>query len=260
MAFALGPKATAAGYRLDARETVGSTNAEALALARAGDPGRLWVVSDYQSAGRGRRNSAWQTPRGNLAATILSIVSVPPVTGATLGFVAGLCLDEALRSTAGLAPDRLRLKWPNDVLLDGRKLAGILLEAEIREGGDVAVAVGIGVNVVGAPSGLPYPATSLADIGAPLDAAGLFLPLAEAWAGIARLWDEGRGFAAIRRLWLERAAGIGAPVSVRVGNAVLSGAFETIDGDGRLVIRAADGAEHTISAGEVHLGMAATAR
>ena len=107
MAFALGPKATAAGYRLDARETVGSTNAEALALARAGDPGRLWVVSDYQSAGRGRRNSAWQTPRGNLAATILSIVSVPPVTGATLGFVAGLCLDEALRSTAGLAPDRL---------------------------------------------------------------------------------------------------------------------------------------------------------
>jgi BirA family biotin operon repressor/biotin-[acetyl-CoA-carboxylase] ligase len=260
MAFALGPKAKAAGYRLDARATVGSTNAEALALARAGDPGRLWVASDHQSAGRGRRSNAWETPRGNLAATVLSVVAAPPATAATLGFVAGLCLDEAVRSAAAIPADRLRLKWPNDVLLDGRKLAGILLEAEIRGGGDVAVAVGIGVNVVGAPSGLPYPAAALADAGASIDAAGLFLALAEAWAGVARLWDGGRGFAAIRRLWLERAAGIGAPVSVRLGSDVLSGTFETIDGDGRLVVRAADGGERTVSAGEVHLGMAATAR
>lgn len=260
MAFALGPKATAAGYRLDARETVGSTNAEALAFARARDGGRLWVVSDHQSAGKGRRNNAWQTPRGNLAATILSIVAVPPATAATLGFIAGLCLDEAVRSLTSIAPERLRLKWPNDVLLDGRKLAGILLEAEIRGDGRVAVAVGIGVNVVGAPAGLPYPAVALADLGLSVTAADLFLPLAEAWAGIARLWDEGRGFAAIRKLWLERAAGIGAPVSVRMGGEVVSGTFETIDGEGRLVVRGSAGAERTISAGEVHLGTAATAR
>jgi len=275
MPFALGPKATAAGYRLDARESVGSTNAEALALARAGDPGRLWVVSDHQSAGRGRRNSAWQTPRGNLAATILSVFPVRPEAAATLGFVAGLCLDEAVRKVApgiataiavdgiergGAGRDRLRLKWPNDVLLDGRKLAGILLEAEIRGDGRVAVAVGIGVNVVGAPADLPYPAVALADLGVTATAADLFLPLAEAWSGIADAWDEGRGFAALRRVWLERAAGLGQPVSVRVGGEVFAGTFETIDGAGRLVIRAPDGSERTISAGEVHLGMAATAR
>ena len=260
MTFALGPKAIAAGYRLDARESVGSTNAEALAAARTGDAGRLWVVSDHQSAGKGRRNSAWQTPRGNLAATILSVVPVKPETAATLGFVAGLCLDEAVRKVAPVAPERLRLKWPNDVLLDGRKLAGILLEAEIRGDGRVAVAVGIGVNVVGAPAGLPYPAMALADLGIAVTAADLFLPLAEAWAGVAAAWDEGRGFPALRRAGLARAAGIGKPVSVRVGRDVLSGTFETIDGEGRLVIRAADGGERTISAGEVHLGGAATAR
>jgi BirA family biotin operon repressor/biotin-[acetyl-CoA-carboxylase] ligase len=260
MAFALGPKAKAAGYRLDARESAGSTNAEALSLARAGDPGRLWVVSGHQTAGRGRRNSAWQTPRGNLAATILSVVPVKPEAAATLGFAAGLSLEEAMRAVTGIAPGRLRLKWPNDVLLDGRKLAGILLEAEVRDEGKVAVAVGIGVNVVSAPAGLPYPAVSLAALGIAATAADLFRGLAESWAVIAAAWDNGRGFEALRRIWLERAAGIGDPVAVRVGGEVISGTFETIDAHGRLVVRGDDGSERTVSAGEVHLGMAATAR
>jgi BirA family biotin operon repressor/biotin-[acetyl-CoA-carboxylase] ligase len=165
-----------------------------------------------------------------------------------------------MRAVTGIAPGRLRLKWPNDVLLDGRKLAGILLEAEVRDEGKVAVAVGIGVNVVSAPAGLPYPAVSLAALGIAATAADLFRGLAESWAVIAAAWDNGRGFEALRRIWLERAAGIGDPVAVRVGGEVISGIFETIDARGRLVVRGDDGSERTVSAGEVHLGMAATAR
>lgn len=273
MRFALGPKALAAGYRLDALDTIASTNAEALARARAGDPGRLWIASAHQTAGRGRRGRAWATPPGNLAATVLLVIDGDAAVGATLGFVAGLSLDEALRRVApdlafataldGLEPaggrrDRLRLKWPNDVLLDGRKLAGILLEAEPIGADRLAVAAGIGVNVVNAPEDLPVPATALAALG--VDAASLFEALAEAWAGLERIWDRGRGFQTIRDLWLDRAAGLGEPVAVKAGSEVLSGLFETIDREGRLVIRAGDGTRRWITAGEVHFGTVATAR
>jgi BirA family biotin operon repressor/biotin-[acetyl-CoA-carboxylase] ligase len=273
MQFALGPKAIAAGYRLDARETIGSTNAEALARARAGEAGRFWVATANQSAGRGRRGRPWATPPGNLAATVLTIVKADTMLGATLGFVAGLALDESLRRVApGLAlataldaveaghgqQDRLRLKWPNDVLLDGKKLAGILLEAEPLAGGRLAVAAGIGVNVVSAPEGLPFPATALAALGIPVDAPGVFEALSDAWAGLERIWDGGRGFATIRDLWLDRAAGVGEAVAVKAGGEVRTGVFETIDRDGRLVIRADDGSRRLISAGEVHFGTVAT--
>lgn len=267
MDFALGPKAQAAGYRLASHPTIASTNAEALRLARGGDTGRLWVASPHQTAGRGRRGRPWSTPPGNLAATVLTIVDAEPAIAATLGFVAGLSLDEAIRRAApslaavlptGGSGGRLRLKWPNDVLLDGSKLAGILLEAEPLGAGRLAIAVGIGVNVVAAPAGLPYPATALAGLGVGVTAAGLFSALAEAWTGIESLWDGGRGFEPIRRLWLDRAAGLGETVAVAVGGEGLSGVFETIDGQGRLVIRTADARTRAVSAGEVHFGAAAT--
>jgi BirA family biotin operon repressor/biotin-[acetyl-CoA-carboxylase] ligase len=275
MDFALGAKAQAAGYRLKVFNTIGSTNAEALALARGGDPGRLWIVSPHQSAGRGRRGSEWSTPTGNLAASLLLIVDAGPSVAATLGFAAGLALDEALRRIApelsvaialdGIdgnrgRGDRLRLKWPNDVLLDGGKLAGILLEAEPVGEGRLAVVIGIGVNVVSAPTNLPYPATALAALGIRADASGVFYALSDAWAGIERLWDEGRGFPKVRELWLGRAAGVGEEVVVKVGGEVLRGAFDTIDGEGRLVIREPQGQVRVVSAGEVHFGaMAARA-
>ena len=276
MKFALGPKAVAAGYRCEAHDTIGSTNAEALSRARAGDPGRLWVVSAYQSAGRGRRGNQWGTPEGNLAASLLSVVESTPSIAATLGFVAGLALDEALRRLApelsvvvaldGMGggerrnSDRLRLKWPNDVLLDGGKLAGILLEAEPLADGRLAVVVGIGVNVVEVPESLPYPATALAALGARADAADIFFALSESWTGIERIWDGGSGFSRIRELWLDRAAGVGEEVAVRIGGEVLHGSFDTIDAQGRLVIGVPDGTKRVISAGEVHFGAVAGAR
>ncbi|MBZ9935096.1 biotin--[acetyl-CoA-carboxylase] ligase [Mesorhizobium sp. BR1-1-16] len=277
MEFALGPSALSAGYRLTAYPAIGSTNQEAILAARAGDPGAHWFVTAEQTAGRGRRGRAWVAPVGNLAATLLIVTPHDPATAATLGFVAGLALDEALRAVApdlavriGLdafdgvgAPgraDRLRLKWPNDVLLDGGKLAGIGLEAERLDGGQLAVAIGIGVNVVAAPEGLPYPATSLAMLGLRIASPAVFIALSNAFAGLIRIWDGGRGFPVIRKLWLERAAGLGEPVAVRVGEDVFSGAFETIDEQGRLVVRSASGLSRTIAAGEVHFGAVATVR
>jgi BirA family biotin operon repressor/biotin-[acetyl-CoA-carboxylase] ligase len=270
MAFALGAKASAAGYRLEEHETIGSTNAVAMARARDGDAGRLWVVCDFQSEGRGRRGSQWATAKGNLASSLFIAVDAAPGVAATLGFVAGLSLDEALRRVApslaaafamdGLQPGadrqaaRLRLKWPNDVLLDGGKLAGILLEAAPLPNGKLAVVIGIGVNVVEAPSGLPYPTAALAGLGIRLSAADLFAALSDCWSVIERIWDGGRGFPRIRDLWLDRAAGVGEEAVIRIGQEVMRGRFETIDSEGRLMIRLGDGTLRPISAGEVHFG------
>jgi BirA family biotin operon repressor/biotin-[acetyl-CoA-carboxylase] ligase len=273
MAFTLGPDAHSAGYRLAAFDEIGSTNAEALARARAGDPGRLWVVSDRQTAGRGRRGNAWSTERGNLAASLLTITDADAPAVATLGFVAGVALDAALRraapevvtaialdGAAGVGGDRIALKWPNDVLLDGAKLAGILLEAERAPDGRMAVVVGIGVNVRHAPTDLPYPAASLAGLGAAAGAEAVFAALSESWCEAAAAWDDGRGFPAVRARWLARASGLGGAVAVRIDGAVTRGVFETIDDTGRLVVRTENGARRTITAGEVHFGAAGTAR
>lgn len=274
MAFALAPTAASAGYRLDAYDTIGSTNAQALASAGAGDPGRLWVVSKNQRSGRGRRGRAWQSPEGNLAATLLVVGGFELKLAATLGFVAGLALADALDAVApkmriaigvdggsagGAGRNRFELKWPNDVLASGAKMAGILLESALLDDGRLAVAVGIGVNVAVHPNDVPYPATSLKALGVACDAETLFLALSDAWAANAGLWNEGRGLGAVRRRWLERAAGLGGEVAVRIDGNVVRGTFETIDEDCRFVIRDRNGSMLTIAAGDVHFGAVASA-
>lgn len=272
MAFRLAPTSASEGFRLEAHDTVGSTNAVALDHARAGDPGNLWVVSKKQENGRGRRGRAWFSPEGNLAATLLVITKAELRLAATLGFVAGLALSDALdavvpkgRIAVGLdgaseGRNRFELKWPNDVLASGAKLAGILLESTVLEGGRFGVAVGIGVNVVAFPDDLPYPATSLGALGATCDAETLFLALSDAWSENARLWNDGRGLSAIRQRWLKRAAGLGGQVAVRIDGNVVRGTFETIDEDCRFVIRDDQGSVLTIAAGDVHFGAVASAR
>jgi BirA family biotin operon repressor/biotin-[acetyl-CoA-carboxylase] ligase len=272
MAFRLAPTAASEGFRLEAHDSVGSTNALALDHARAGDAGKLWVVSKKQESGRGRRGRAWATPEGNLAATLLLVPGGELRLAATLGFVAGLALADALDAVvpkgriavaldgASQGRNRFELKWPNDVLASGAKLAGILLESAMLEGGRFAVAVGIGVNVVAYPEDLPYPATSLQALGAECDAEILFLALSDAWSENARMWDNGRGLDAIRKRWLGRAAGLGGEVAVRIDGNVVRGVFETIDEDCRFVIRDDKGSVLTIAAGDVHFGAVASAR
>lgn len=271
MGFTLAPTAASQGFRLEAHDSVGSTNALALERARAGDAGKLWVVSKKQESGRGRRGRVWATPEGNLAATLLVVTEGELRMAATLGFVAGLALADALDAVvpkgrisvaldgASAGRNRFELKWPNDVLASGAKLAGILLESTLLDGNRVAVAVGIGVNVVAHPEDLPYPATSLKALGATCDAETLFLALSDAWSENARLWADGRGLTAIRQRWLERAAGLGGEVAVRIDGDVVRGVFETIDEDCRFVIRESGGRMITVAAGDVHFGAVASA-
>lgn len=295
MQFRLSQAARSEGHRLHSHDRLDSTNSEALRLARGGEAGPLWVTTQRQEAGRGRRGNAWTSPEGNLAASLLlPVAGVAPEMVATLGFVAGVALVDAIRDACRLNPSPLargggrddtvdeplspqagrgdallpqgiaawasaiHLKWPNDVLADGRKLAGILLEAETLPGGRRAVVIGFGVNVAAAPDGLPYPAAALSAFSA-ADAPMLLEFLSERFVEAVRIWNKGRGFSNIRRRWLERAAGVGAPVSVRMAEATLTGIFETIDEGGRLVILAPDGTRRTVTAGEVHFGSAATA-
>jgi BirA family transcriptional regulator, biotin operon repressor / biotin---[acetyl-CoA-carboxylase] ligase len=267
MTFSLGPRAISAGYRLAAFESIGSTNAEAMSRARNGERGPMWFVTSEQTAGRGRRNRPWIAPRGNLASSILEVIDVSPAVAATLGFAAGIALETALRKVSGKAsPDRagtesmkFSLKWPNDVLAGQQKLAGILLEAETVTDNRLAVVVGIGTNVVAAPEGTPTPATSLAALGIDVRAEELFAALSESWAEFRGIWNAGQGFAEIRRLWLQRAAGLGQPVAVHTGAATVAGIFDTIDDTGCLVVRTSDGLQVPISAGDVYFGAAASA-
>jgi BirA family biotin operon repressor/biotin-[acetyl-CoA-carboxylase] ligase len=266
MPFTLGPRAISAGYRLAAFDHIGSTNAEAMAHARDGERGPIWFVTTEQTAGRGRRNRPWVAPRGNLASSILEVIDVAPAVAATLGFAAGLALEAALRKvsieaslrSAGSDDMKFSLKWPNDVLAGRQKLAGILLEAEAVADNRLAVVVGIGTNVVAAPEGTPTPATSLAALGVQIGAEELFGALSESWAEFRGIWDQGRGFGEIRRLWLERAAGLGEKVAVQSGGARSEGTFDTIDDAGCLIIRKADGSRVPVSAGDVYFGSAAS--
>jgi BirA family biotin operon repressor/biotin-[acetyl-CoA-carboxylase] ligase len=267
MTFTLGQRAISAGYRLAAFDHIGSTNAEALVRARDGERGPMWFVTSEQTAGRGRRHRVWIAPRGNLASSVLEVIDVSPAVAATLGFAAGLALEAALRRvsieaslrSAGSDDMKFSLKWPNDVLAGRRKLAGILLEAETVADGRLALVVGIGTNVVAAPEGTPTPATSLAALGVHIGAEELFVELSDAWAEFRGIWDQGRGFGEIRRLWLERAAGLGQKVAVQSGGSTVAGTFDTIDEWGCLVIRTAEGRQVPISAGDVYFGSAASA-
>ncbi|MFG3593475.1 biotin--[acetyl-CoA-carboxylase] ligase [Bradyrhizobium sp. RDI18] len=266
MTFSLGPKATSAGYRLAAFDQIGSTNAEAMARARNGEIGPMWFVTTEQTAGRGRRQRAWSAPRGNLASSILEVMDVSPAVAATLGFAAGLSLESALQKLsieanmrrAGADSLKFALKWPNDVLAERQKLAGILLEAEAVAGSRLAVVVGIGTNVIAAPEGTPTPATSLAALGVHVGAEELFTALSDAWVEFRGIWDNGRGFAEIRKAWLERAFGLGERVAINTGTATVEGAFDTIDESGCLIVRNADGKRAAVAAGEVYFGAAAS--
>jgi BirA family biotin operon repressor/biotin-[acetyl-CoA-carboxylase] ligase len=256
MEFALGPRARSAQYRLVSFDTLNSTNAEGLARLRAGERGPLWLATAHQTAGVGRRQRAWISPPGNLACSVIEAVEADHGRAATLGFAAGLALETALRRVSGDAV-AFQLKWPNDVLADGKKLAGILIEAEPVTGGLAAVA-GMGVNVVAAPEGTPYPAISLKALGIVTDAETLFVALTDAWAEWFAVWDHGRGFGAIRTQWLARAAGLGAAIQVRQDDRVIDGVFETIDEDGRLVV-SCSGQSTKVAAGDVYFGAAMSA-
>jgi BirA family biotin operon repressor/biotin-[acetyl-CoA-carboxylase] ligase len=262
----LAPAAVAAGVGLIACETLGSTNAEALARAHAGATGPLWITARTQTAGRGRRGRTWVSEPGNLYATLLLTDPAPPERAAQLSFAAALAVHDAVAACAPALAARLALKWPNDVLLarvpakwapvrrqghapihDSAKLAGILIEAEGTR--PLTVAVGIGVNCRHHPEATDFPATDLAAAGAGVAVEDLFRALSLAMVDRLRQWE--RGFAGVRAAWLDRAGGLGGDLTARLGTRELAGRFEALDEAGRLLLRLPDGSLETIAAGEV---------
>jgi BirA family transcriptional regulator, biotin operon repressor / biotin---[acetyl-CoA-carboxylase] ligase len=237
-----------AGARHIAYETLGSTNAEALALARAGERGPLWITAQSQSAGRGRRGSIWVSAPGNLYATLLLSEPSAPEHAPQLSFVAALALHDAIAECAPQLGPLLTLKWPNDLLLGAAKVAGILIEGERAPA--FAVAIGIGVNCAAHPDDTPYPATDLAAAGALVTLAQAFAVLSAAMRRRLAQWQRGQGFSAIRTDWLKRAAGLGQDIRVRLPERELSGRFQGLDDAGRLLVHGPGGVT-TVTAGEV---------
>jgi len=235
-----------AGAPIRTYDTLGSTNAEALALARAGESGPLWITARSQSVGRGRRGSVWISPPGNLYATMLLGAQVAPARAPQLSFVAVLALHDAVVHCAPGLVSQLKVKWPNDLLLGSAKLGGILLESENGR----AVAIGIGVNCASHPSDTPFSATDLAAAGAQVAPEELLAALAAAMQCRLAQWRAGEGFGTIRADWLARAAGLGQPIRVRLPEREFSGRFEGLDDSGRLLV--VDGNTTTaVTAGDV---------
>jgi BirA family biotin operon repressor/biotin-[acetyl-CoA-carboxylase] ligase len=247
----LDPAAVRARVRLEALEALGSTNEAALAQARAGEPGPLWITASRQTAGRGRRGRAWVSEPGNLHATLLLTDPSPQHRAAELSFVAALAVHDAIVALAPIVAPRIAIKWPNDVLIDGAKCAGILIEGEGAGAAPLAVAVGIGVNCAHHPRDLAFAATDLAALGLAVDPEGLFLVLSRTMLDRLAQWDRGNGFPAVRSDWLQRAAGLGGNIRVVFGDRELEGRFETLDAAGRLMLRLADGTPQAIAAGDV---------
>ena len=235
--------------RLVAHELLTSTNTEALALARAGERGPVWITAERQSAGRGRRGRTWTSERGNLFASLLLTDPASAEHWPELAFVAALAVHDAVADLAETIKPRLAIKWPNDLLLAGRKFAGTLIEAEGTEAG--AVAVGIGVNCKSHPKDTDFPATDLGAAGAKISAAKLFRVLSVKMLGRVAQWNRGEHFSTIRTDWLARAAGLGDMIRVRLADREISGRFETLDDTGRLVLLLAEGGREAIAAGDV---------
>jgi BirA family biotin operon repressor/biotin-[acetyl-CoA-carboxylase] ligase len=238
-------------WRIERLPSVGSTNDEARRRALSGDAGRLWVLAREQTQGRGRRGRAWSSPPGNLYASALLIDPSATAIAPQLGFVAGVALLGAVADLG--ANDEVRLKWPNDLVWRGGKLAGLLVEGVALPDGRFACIVGIGVNCASAPTGLAYPTDCLSEaLGRPVAPEDLFARLAPRFDETLALWARGANFPAIRARWLACAAGLGGPIRVAGPQSFREGIFETLDAQGRLVLRGAAGVE-TIEAGDLML-------
>jgi len=233
-------------------DEIDSTNAEARRRAEAGEAGPVWIVGLRQTAGRGRRGRVWETGEGNLAATLLLRTDRPPAEAAQVSFVAALAVADLLARY--VQNELVSLKWPNDPLLSGLKVSGILVESGASPFGGLWLAVGVGVNLKRKPIDAERPATAIATYletpPSPQEAAEV---LAEAFERWIRTWDV-LGFPAIADAWTARAHGLGEPCIARLGHETVEGIAEGLDADGALRLRMADGSVRRITAGDVFFG------
>ena len=220
-----------------------STMDAARAAARDGAPDGTVVVAGQQTQGRGRQGRDWFSPQGNLYASILLRPGLPPARLSELGFVVALAAADAV--DAVLPGGRARLKWPNDVLIDAGKVAGILVE--IVE--DNAAVIGIGLNIAHAPTAAPYPVTCLRDAGATASPEAALTHLLSALEHHLARWTK-HGFTHAREAWLARGPTPGEMIRVRIGTRIDTGRFAGLDANGALLLTE-NGATRRVVAGEV---------
>ena len=219
--------------------------------ARDGERGPLWIAAWEQTKGRGRQGRVWQSPQGNLAASLLLIDPAPMALAPQLGFVTGVALAEAV-ATLLPAPHQARLKWPNDLVVDGAKLSGLLLEAVQLPDGHLACVIGIGLNIASHPQDLPYPAISLKALGSKASAElALERVGAHMSVWLAR-WQRGDDFAAIRAAWMAHAAALDERVTVHAPSGQVTGIFRGLDAAGQMILETEAG-RVSIAAGDVFL-------
>jgi len=247
----LDPIAIAAGVRLAALATIGSTNEEARRRAQRGETGPLWVTAEAQTAGRGRLDRSWVSPAGNLYASLLLRDPAPPDRAPELAFVAALALRDAVVAEAAVLAPQLRFKWPNDLLIGGEKCAGILIEGEIGADKTVNAVIGIGANCTSHPATAGRPATDLKAHGTAIAPQALFRLLSATMCRRLSQWDRGRGISGILADWLATAHGIGEAIVVRNGAGETHGRFAGLDPAGRLLLELPGGGIEKVSAGDV---------
>ncbi|HWE45411.1 MAG TPA: biotin--[acetyl-CoA-carboxylase] ligase [Caulobacteraceae bacterium] len=232
---------------------IDSTNAEARRRADAGAVEPVWITAKRQTAGRGRRGRPWSTEIGNLAATLLTFTDKPPVEAAQVAFVAALAIADLF--DAYVPANLVTIKWPNDVLIDGLKASGILIESGSRADGSLWLAIGCGLNLNHAPINTERPATRVADhlrhdvVRAPKvdEAMAAFAPL---FAARLEQWER-QGFAAVAADWTRRADSLGKPCTARLGTETVYGIAEGLEPDGALRLRLDTGETRKITAGDV---------
>ena len=227
----------------DLIDEIDSTNAEALRRIEAGDHGPGVVVGLSQTGGRGRRGRRWESPKGGLYFTYYATTGAPLRTLSLLGFVAALAVADVVRSAGA---DAVTLKWPNDVLVNGAKLSGILLESSAMAGGGAWFALGIGINLAAAPQGLDQATAGLDRAMSPEEGAQRLMERLLHWSD--RL--EAEGFGPLRGAWLAQAYGLGELVNAAAGAGRIEGAFVDLDADGALLLDT-DTGRVRITAGEV---------
>lgn len=240
-------------YNLLIFETIDSTNSEALRLAKAGAIGDFVIISNTQTGGRGSKGRLWKSIAGNLHTTILLNSPVDPKKHPQLSFVVANSIFDALAKIAQSKHRNLniKLKWPNDILINGRKVGGILLES-ITLGNKNYVAIGIGVNIIEAPANVSFPATSLYDEGIILESSDELLSLViNRFDKLYKGWIADNSFIRTRKDWMRRAYNLNKVITIDDGNRRLSGLFKEIDFDGSIRIQLAGGQLYNLAAGDV---------
>lgn len=246
-----GAPAVPGDFEIIVLDTVDSTNDEVRRRADAGAVGPLWVRAASQTNGRGRRGRSWLSEPGNLFMTALLTLNCTPIQAANLSFVAALAVAEAIDHFVDQT--QVALKWPNDVLINGHKTSGILLESWTSEAG-LQIAIGIGVNVVTMPENIDQKITCLAAHRMPhvssCDAehvANLVVAHFHKWLAQWHL----QGFEPIREAWLDRATGLGQEITAKLPHETLQGVFRGLSHDGALDLELPDSTRRQVTAGDI---------